>query len=295
MNLLVLAAGMGSRFGGLKQLEPVGPSGEIILDYSIHDAIEAGFTKVVFVIKKENLDAFEETIGKRIKKHIKVEYAFQSVLDTPIKVDIKREKPWGTVQAILCAKDKIDDSFAVINADDFYGKDAFKKAYHELKKLDKDNKYSAVLYEAKATLSENGAVKRGVCKVKDNKVLEIIESSVEEKSGKLVCKPLENKEEFITDLSSLVSMNLYLFNKSIFSILETEFKKFLENKNNWEEGECLITTVINDKIKEKEVELSYVSTHDLWIGMTYKSDLEAVKEKIAKLIESKEYQESLWR
>jgi len=171
MDLLVLAAGMGSRFGGLKQIEPVGPNGEFILDYSIYDAIKAGFKKVVFVIKEENLDLFKSTIGNRVSKFIEVDYAFQKLDDIPIPVPEGRIKPWGTVQAILCAKDKIDNNFAVINADDFYGRESFYKAYDVLNDLNVDNVFSSVLYKAQNTLSENGKVKRGLCKTDDKKIL----------------------------------------------------------------------------------------------------------------------------
>ena len=286
MDLLVLAAGMGSRFGGLKQLEPVGVSGEFILDYSIKDAIDAGFKKVVFVIKRENLNAFKETIGKRLEDKIKVEYAFQDVEDIPVKIPV--------VQAILCAKDYIDNNFAIINADDFYGKDAFLKAMEELKKINEPNKFSCVLYEAKATLSENGEVKRGVCQVLGNKVKGITESSVSEKNGKLICEPLLNDEVFETSLDTLVSMNMFLFNKSIFKLLENEFANFLKNTKDLENDECLITTVINDYLSQDKIELNYVKTSAKWIGMTYRSDLELVKKEILKLIEQKEYKESLW-
>lgn len=294
MDLLVLAAGMGSRFGGLKQLEPVGPSGEFILDYSIKDAIDAGFKRVIFVIKRENLQIFKDTIGKRIEQFIEVKYAFQEVDDVPIKVNVSREKPWGTVQAILCAKKFVRDKFVLINADDFYGKDAYIKAYQELKKLNEDNKFSSVLYEAKATLSENGAVKRGLCEIDGDNVKEIIESSVQEKEGNLFCEPLDGSGSFKKDLGSLVSMNMFLFDKSIFKILDEEFIKFLENEKNWKSNECLITNVINDKLSKGEVELRYIKTKAKWIGMTYRSDLDLVKEEINKLVEQKEYKESLW-
>lgn len=294
MNLLVLAAGMGSRFGGLKQLEPVGLSNEFILDYSIKDAIDVGFKKVIFVIRKENLDDFKETIGKRLENKIKVEYAFQEIAEIPLEVNVKRTKPWGTVQAILSAEKYIDNNFALINADDFYGKETFRLAYKELINLNTPNKFSSVLYEAKETLSENGKVKRGVCMVGDNRVSEIIEAKVWEDKGFLICEPLNGSEKFTTSLDSLVSMNMFLFNKSIFKILKENFKKFLECKENLEDKECLITDVINDELHKGNIELNYVKTKAKWIGMTYKEDLPFVKNAIKKLIDSKEYNESLW-
>ena len=294
MDLLVLAAGMGSRFGGLKQVEPVGPNGEVILDYSVYDAIKAGFKKVVFIIKKENLSVFEENVGKRLRRYVEIDYAFQDIKDTPITVDVERLKPWGTVQAILCAKNKIDDNFAVINADDFYGRDAFYKAYDELVKLNADNKYSAVLYEAKGTLSANGKVKRGICITKDGNIKNIIESSVYEKDNKLMCEPLDGSNAFESDLESLVSMNMFLFNKSVFPLLEVYFKKFLETTGDLSKDESLISTFVDDMIKEGVIDLKYVSTNSKWYGITFREDLDEVKEGILKLIQDDVYQNDLW-
>lgn len=294
MNLLVLAAGMGSRFGGLKQIEPVGPNGEFILDYSINDAIKAGFKKVVFVIKKENLELFKSTIGKRLEKVIEVDYAFQDIKDVPIEVPDDRVKPWGTVQAILCAKDKIDNNFAIINADDFYGRDAYLKAYELLKDLNQGNNYGAVLYEASSTLSENGKVKRGVCKTKDGYIQEIIESNVYEKDNVLMCEPLDNSESFVTDLQSLVSMNIFLFNKSIFELLEKSFNDFLVDDGDIKTKEYVISTLVDEKIKTNEIKIRYVSTNAKWYGITYREDLPLLKKGINELINLGEYKDNLW-
>ena len=186
-TLLIMAAGMGSRFGGLKQIEPVGPSGEFIIDYSIYDAIKAGFNKVVFVIKKENEELFKETVGNRVSRHIKVEYAFQDMDDLPegYKRPVDREKPWGTSHAILSAKNLINDNFAIINADDFYGRDAYYVMSSFLDNDYSDNIYCVVGYLIKNTLSSVGSVKRGVCKESNGYLTELIESSVE-KNGDVI-------------------------------------------------------------------------------------------------------------
>jgi len=294
MDLLVMAAGMGSRFGGLKQIEPVGPNGEFILDYSIYDAIKAGFKKVVFVIKEENFELFKSTIGNRVSQYIEVDYAFQKLDDIPTDVPEGREKPWGTVQAILCAKDKIDNNFAVINADDFYGREAFLKAYKELENLNNDNVYSSVLYKAVNTLSENGKVKRGLCKTDGKNVIKLIESEIEKVDGKLVCEPLDGSSKFIEEKEILVSMNMFLFNKSIFKLLDKIFKDFFNNLNDPLKSECLISSVIDEEINKGNVELKYTNTNSKWYGITYKEDLEGLKLGIKDLINSGEYNQNLW-
>lgn len=294
MDLLVLAAGMGSRFGGLKQVEVVGNNGEFILDYSIYDAIKAGFKRVVFVIKEENADLFKKTIGNRISKYIEVDYAYQKLDDIPCEVLDGRVKPWGTVQAILCAKDKIKNNFAVINADDFYGRDAFFKAAHELNKLKNDNVFSSVLYKAGMTLSENGKVKRGLCKTKDNLVIQLIESEMCEKDGMLEYIPLDGSQKFIDSLDTLVSMNMFLFNKSIFPLLKDVFENFFQTIIDPLNDECLISSVIDHKIRMCRVKLNYVVTDAKWYGITYKEDLDGLKSGIHALVSSGEYKENLW-
>lgn len=294
MDLLVLAAGMGSRFGGLKQIEPVGPTGEFILDYSIYDAIKAGFKRVVFVIKEENYDLFNKTIGERVSKFIEVEYAFQKLEDIPIKLPDGRVKPWGTVQAILCAKDKIKNNFAVINADDFYGRESYFKAYEVLNDLNKDNIYSSVLYKAKNTLSENGKVKRGLCITEGNKVNKLIESEIYEDNNQLICEPLDGSDKFIESTNAKVSMNMFLFNKSIFPLLDNIFNKFFNNLKDELKSECLISTVIDEEINSGKVVLEFVDTNAKWYGITYKEDLVSLKDGINELISSGEYNIDLW-
>lgn len=299
ITLLILAAGMGSRFGGLKQIEPIGPNDEFIIDYSVYDAIKAGFTKIVFLIKEENFQIFKETIGKRVEPHMKVEYCFQKNDNIPqgIKIPKTREKPLGTAHAILCCRDKIKEPFMMINADDFYGRDAYIKASEFLKNIQnkKPYQYGMIGYLVKNTITENGAVKRGVCEVKNNKLIKLIESSVERKNDKIIAKPLNGQASFEVAENDTVSMNMLLFTPSIFDYIEKKFPKFLEeNKNNMEECEFLIPDVLFESIKEKFATVDVLKTSATWYGVTYKEDKDSVKEAIKNLVLSGEYKNNLW-
>lgn len=295
-TLLVMAAGMGSRFGGLKQIEPMGPNGEFLIDYSVYDAKLAGFTKIVFIIKEENYDIFKETIGKRVEPYIETEYVFQD--DSNLKEKYKdlqtRVKPLGTGHAILCAKDKVKTPFAIINADDFYGRDAYAVASKYLDKID-DKHYAVVGYKVGKTLSPNGAAKRGICKEENGKLKDLIESSVEKVDDKIIAKPLDGETEFIVEDDSLVSMNMLLFTPKIFDYLEEKLIKFLEtNKNDLSKCEFLIPDVVKDAIKEDRVEVDLLSTNAIWHGVTYKEDKEEVVKAIDELIKEKVYPNKLW-
>lgn len=295
-TLLVMAAGMGSRFGGLKQIEPMGPNGEFLIDYSVYDAKLAGFTKIVFIIKEENYDIFKETIGKRVEPYIETEYVFQD--DSNLKEKYKdlqtRVKPLGTGHAILCAKDKVKTPFAIINADDFYGRDAYVVASKYLDKID-DKHYAVVGYKIGKTLSLNGAVKRGICKEENGKLKDLIESSVEKIDDKIIAKPLDGDTEFIVEDDSLVSTNLLLFTPKIFDYLEEKLTKFLEiNKNDLSKCEFLIPDVVKDAIKEDRIEVDLLSTNAIWHGVTYKEDKEEVVKAIDELIKEKVYPNKLW-
>ena len=228
MTLLIMAAGMGSRFGGLKQIEPVGPNGEFIIDYSIYDAIRAGFTKVVFIIKKENYEVFKETIGKRIESKIKVEYAFQDNLDIPEGYNIPsdRIKPFGTGHALYCARNNINEPFMVISADDFYGSEPFKLVYDSLKRKE----YSIIGYQIGNTLTDNGAVKRGVCFNNGENLDKIIESKVEKKGNKVIGIPLEGGEEYEIELDHPVSMLMYGLLPELIDFVKEDIKVFFEKK-----------------------------------------------------------------
>ena len=226
LTLVILAAGMGSRFGGLKQVEPIGPNGEFIIDYSIYDAIKAGFTKIVFLIKRENYDLFRETVGKRVEGHIAVEYAFQDIDNIPSGVDYNdRTKPWGTAHAVLCCKDHVHGNFVMINSDDFYGRDAYMKIADYFNHATNDD-YAMVSFRVANTMTENGSVKRGVCESENGYLTNIIESSIEKVDGKIIASPLDGRASFEVEPNSLVSMNFFGFTPRIMKTLEEGINGF---------------------------------------------------------------------
>ena len=301
MTLVIMAAGMGSRFGGLKQIEPIDEYGNFIIDYSIYDAIKVGFTKVVFIIKKENYDIFRETVGSRVEKYIDVEYAFQELDCLPVGYDVPdgRVKPWGTGHAILCAKDKVHENFAIINSDDFYGRDAYRVIAEFLrnnKDNDEVNRYAMAGYMVKNTLTENGAVKRGVCQVKDNYLTKLVESSIEKRDNKLIATPLEDGEEFEVSGDDLVSMNMFGFTPKMFDCLEEGFPKFLDShKDNLEKCEYLIPSIVFDEIAKGKATVEVLKTSAVWQGITYREDKDKVVSEIKKLVDSGEYPAGLWK
>lgn len=293
MTLLILAAGMGSRFGGLKQIEPIGPNKEFIIDYSVYDAKKAGFTKIVFVIKEELYDEFKSTIGARVEGHIDVEYVFQKHEDIPVDTKFNRTKPWGTGQAILAAKDVIKENFAIINADDFYGRDAFNKAY-EFLQTNKSNEFGLIGYRAINTITLNGSVKRGVCHIEDNKLLGIEESIIEKQGNVLHCKSLSNNNEFNIEDNRLVSMNMLLFTPKIFEYLTNDFVEFFNNINDIEKDEFLIPTVVDKHLKNNDITVEVIETTSNWYGITYKEDKDMVINAINELIANNTYKSPLW-
>jgi choline kinase len=295
MTLLIMAAGMGSRFGGLKQIEPIGPNGEFIIHYSIYDAIRNGFNKIVFVIKKENESLFKETIGKDILNYVEVSYAFQDLNDIPVSVNVHRIKPWGTGQAILCAKNLINENFAIINADDFYGNNCFKVLSDFLKTNKKPNNYALVGYKAINTITNNGKVKRGVCKVQNNKVLSIEESIIELDNNKLYATPLYKNNKYEIGMNTIVSMNALAFTPSIFKVLEKEFVNFLNNSKDLLNEEFLIPVILEQEISKKAAIVNLLETTSIWHGMTYREDKEEVVNAINELIINKEYPPKLWQ
>lgn len=296
-TLLIMAAGMGSRFGGLKQIEPVGPNGEFIIDYSVYDAIRAGFDKVVFVIKRENYDVFRETIGNRVSKHIEVCYAFQDMNNLPdgFVCPVDRVKPWGTSHAIMCARDFIDGNFAIINADDFYGRDAYSVVSKFLDERYDDNTYCVVGYKVGNTLSDNGSVKRGVCHAKDGFLIDLVESKVERVDNSIIASPLNGDDSFNVSDDTLVSMNMLGFNISIFDYISDNFGKFLnENKDNILSCEYLIPDTVFSAMKEGFCSVKLLSTSARWQGITYREDKDLVVTEIDNLIKLGEYSSKLW-
>ncbi len=299
-TLVIMAAGIGSRFGGgIKQLEPVGPNGEIIMDYSIYDAMEAGFDKVVFVIRKDLEEVFREVIGNRIEKVVPVEYAFQELDDLPegFSVPEDRKKPWGTGQAILACKDIVKEPFAVINADDYYGKDSFKTLHDYL--VQENNfpgKYniSMVGFILKNTLSDNGAVTRGICKtdvsgnlIAVNETSGIIKTetgAAYEKDGSLINVDVESK----------VSMNMWGFEPEFFEELEEGFKVFLSNLKEGGKQEYLLPTIVDGLVKDDRAKVKVLESKDKWVGVTYKEDKPVVVASIKELISSGKYPDKLY-
>lgn len=292
-TLVIMAAGMGSRFGGLKQIEPVGPNGEFIIDYSIYDAKKAGFNKVVFIIKKENENIFKETIGKRVDKYIKVEYAYQDILDLPVGYELKvnRLKPWGTSHAIYSIRNIVKEPFTVINADDFYGQEAYVQAYNAL-----GNGYSIIAYKVGNTLSNNGAVKRGVCLTSNNTLVDLKESIIEIKNSNITASPLNGDMPFILTDDALVSMNMLCFNPNIINYIGNNFRLFLEkNKENLLTCEYLIPDSMKKaSIYNKEL-VNVIPTNSKWFGVTYKEDKQYLVDNINKMIEEDIYPKVLWK
>ena len=274
-TLFILAAGMGSRYGGLKQLDGLGPSGETIMDYSVFDALRAGFGKIVFVIRKDFEKEFREKIISKYEGHVPVEVVFQSIDAIPegFTPDPERTKPWGTGQAVLMGKDVIKEPFAVINADDYYGPDSFRILADALKNLDgKGNRYFMVGFNIDNTLSENGGVSRGLCKVDaDGNLTDVVEChGIERKNGRLI--QVADGKEIDFPEGANVSMNLWGFTPDYFDYSEEAFKEFLEKNSKELKAEFYIPSVVNDLIKAGKITLKVLPTHSKWFGVTYAAD-----------------------
>ena len=296
MELVIMAAGMGSRFGGLKQIAPMGPNDEFIIDYSIYDALKSGFDKVVFIIKEENYEIFKDTIGSRVEKHIPVEYAFQKLDDIPSWVNIpeNRVKPWGTAQAIYAARNVVKDDFIVINADDFYGREAFEVAANYLKNK-KDKEFGIVGYKVSNTLTDNGSVKRGLIIQEDGEFKKLIESSMEKDEKGIKSIPLNGGEETYISEEDLVSMNMLAFDVSLFDLITEKIDGFFkENENNLEKCEFLLPDILDSANKEKKAIIRVLDTDAKWYGVTYKEDTESVRNAIKNLVEEGKYPNNLW-
>lgn len=301
MTLVVLAAGMGSRYGGLKQMDPVDEQGHKIIDFSVFDAWNAGFEKVVFIIKHSIEKDFKEMVGNPISKHMEVEYVYQELDEVPdgFEIPAERKKPWGTAHALWCCKDVVEGPFMVINADDFYGKSGYRALFEFLNAtVDVENAYAMVSYEMENTLTENGKVTRGVC-VKDKygnlKKIDEIKELV--RLGENLIGSVENGIVYDTKKDKVpVSMNMWGFKKDIFDKLEIAINEFFEEnvKNNPLGAECLIPNVIDRLIKDKAICVKVIESKDKWFGVTYKEDKPFVVKNIDILKKQGEYPNYLW-
>ncbi len=290
---------MGSRYGGLKQIDPIGPNGEIIIDYSIFDAVKAGFGKVVFVIRKDIEDMFKEHIGSRFEGIIPVEYAYQQLDDLPpgFKIPKGRTKPWGTGHAIFAAREVVNEPFAVINADDFYGKSAYKLIADKLKtaKDDKVADYSMVGFILSNTLSENGFVSRGVCDVTDKGILTtVVERTNIVKTETGAEATLEGGDKLALTGDEVVSMNFWGFTPSLFNHLEIMFTEFLKNRGAELKSEFYIPSVVADLIEEGKAQSQVFTSTDSWFGVTYPDDKELVVNSVRELVENGTYPNKLF-
>lgn len=296
MTLVILAAGLGSRYGGLKQIDPITEHGEFIIDYSIYDAIEAGFDRVIFLVKKENLEVFKETIANRIAPFVKIEFAFQSLdmLPDGYTVPEGREKPWGTAHAVLCCKEAVgNDNFAVINADDFYGREA----YIEMAKVlsgDRATRYCMAGYILDNTLTDNGSVARGVCTSENGKLVSIEEHTKIYREGKKAfCNCNGEPHEIAID--SLVSMNFFGFAPDVFDVFEKGFRAFLDANKGALKAEYFIPLALSGAMAAGECTVDVFPTEAKWFGVTYAADKPGVVQKIKEMTESGIYPDGLWK
>ena len=297
MTLVILAAGMGSRYGGLKQIDPMTEHGEFIIDFSIYDAIKAGFDKVVFIIKKENYQAFKETVGARVSSHIQTYYAFQQLEDLPdgYCVPDERTKPWGTGHALYAAREYLTENFAVINSDDFYGRDAFFKAAEHLRSQADGDHYCMVGYRLGNTLSDSGTVSRGQCYVDENEMLTgVTERTDIKRVGEHAA--YRDQDNAWVDLlgSTVVSMNFWGLTPGIVPKLAQGFETFLAERGNERKSEYYLPGAIDGFMKAGLCDVRVYKTDAQWYGVTYTQDKEYVKESIKNMIDSGVYPDSLW-
>jgi hypothetical protein len=298
-TLLVLAAGMGSRYGGLKQMDPMGPSGETVLDYSVFDAIRAGFGRVVFIIREDFAEAFQHGIGSRFADRIQVDYVFQRLDDLPAGFSVPqgRQKPWGTAHAVRAARDAVNEHFAVINADDFYGHDAYVRAaaFFDSLPANTTNEIAMVGYPLENTLSDHGNVNRGICRIDEMGFLTNVEEYIDierESDGFVRGNALDGKRRVIP-AGSLVSMNFWAFGPAFFGQLEEAFKRFLTESGAQMKSECYIPTVVDQLIHGGYAQCPVLQTTSPWFGVTYPDDKPYVVESIRKLIAAGNYPEQL--
>ena len=303
-TLLVLAAGMGSRYGGLKQMDPMGPNGETVLDYSVYDAIRAGFSRVIFIIRKDFADTFKENVGDKFTDKITVEYCYQDLNDLPEGFSLPegRVKPWGTTHAILAARNLLRDcDFAVINADDFYGSDSFLRLATHFKESSASESdanidhYSMIGYKITNTLSDHGDVNRGICSGSDGFLKDVEEHTEILLEDDGVCRGNNLAGERVeVSTSSIVSMNFWGFNTSVIAQLQSHFVEFLKEHGSEMKSECYIPTVIDELIRDGKADCSLLETSSSWFGVTYPQDKDACVKSIQHLVEKGEYPNSLW-
>lgn len=296
-TLLILAAGMGSRYGGLKQIDPLGPNGETILEYSVYDAIRAGFGKVVFVIRESFAKDFKARFESKLNGKIEIEYVYQELNKLPqgFALPEKREKPWGTGHAILMAKDVIHEPFAAINADDFYGAEAYKVIADFLTRSIQHDKYSMIGYELNKTLSDFGGVSRGICETDLNNFLtKITETHKIRQEGKAVLCESENKETIVITGNETVSMNFWGFHPSVFDNIENQFIEFLKTSIQIEKSEFYIPFVVFEMIKTGKAKVEVLKADSPWFGVTFQEDKPYVIEQIQKLTDQGVYPDKLW-
>ncbi len=301
-QIVVLAAGMGNRYGGLKQMDPIGPNGEVLLDYSLRDAMQAGFERVVFVIREDFEEAFRSNVGESIEKRAEVRYSFQTLehgVPDHLAVPENRSKPWGTGHAILCAETEIDAPFAVINADDYYGEGAFQYLYNHLINQDKLSgsvaDHCMVGYPLHKTLSEHGTVSRGLCDIDEDGMLVRIEEqeNICSREGAVVCQGADGSwEELPSD--TIVSMNCWGFARDLIPQLKTSFDRFLESHGDDPEAEFYITTVINRLLQDGSARVTVYRTKANWFGVTYGEDQEFARQEIRERIDRGQYDSPLW-
>lgn len=293
-TLVILAAGLGSRFGGNKQISQVGPHGEILMEYSIRDAIEAGFTQIVFILKEEMVEFVQKTVGDRIKDRVRVDYAVQSMDDLPswYQRPAARTKPFGTVHAVLAARNVIRAPFATVNADDFYGKEAFSIMHKMLSELASEKDACMVPYILGNTMSENGGVTRGICEIENGYLLQVDEThDIHYESDRRIVG-----EFGALDATEAVSMNTWGFHKNLLPVMQAYFEAFLKTLSPEEiKAECLLPIMVNDFLKEQRISVRAKASPDRWFGITYQADRDTVAEELARLHSQKIYPNDLYQ
>ena len=296
-TLLILAAGLGSRYGSLKQIDQIGPSGERIIDYSVYDAIKAGFGKIIYVIRESFYEEFKEVILDRLPKNIETDIVIQEIdsVTTKIAYSKERTKPWGTGHALLTAASVINEPFAIINADDFYGADAFKIAAEYLTSINPDNEYALIGYTLKNTLSEYGSVSRGICEADTNNYLASIVERTEIKifDNKIIFKDENKKWQFLTG-HEIVSMNMFAYKPTVFNYTKNYFEKFIEKNGNNLKVEFYIPSLVDNLIKNNQANVKILETNANWFGLTYPEDKPIARNAISELVEKGIYPKKLW-